>query len=164
MVSKERLKAVRIFSGFSDEDLERASQYLVEKFYPKGEQIIRNKTIGEGIHFILSGKVQIVRGGISAGDVVIAELGAGQHVGEMALIDNKPTTAKVIAADAVVTYFLDRIKYHTLVDNHPAVAVQMLNHFCKSFCERLRSTNDLLIDAKQMNKTLAARLEVDGHA
>ncbi|MCB0219190.1 MAG: cyclic nucleotide-binding domain-containing protein [Chrysiogenetes bacterium] len=161
MVSKDRLKGIRLFSGFSDEDLERAAGYMVEKFYPKGEPIIRNKTIGEGIHFIYSGKVQIVRGGISNGDVVIAELGPGQHVGEMALIDNKPTTAKVIAADAVVTYFLDRIKYRTLVDNHPAVAVQMLNHFCKSFCERLRATNDLLIDEKQMNKSLAARLEVD---
>lgn len=161
MVSKDRLKSIRLFTAFSDDDLARVAEYMVEKFYPKGEMIIRDKMIGEGIHFIYSGKVQIMRGGISNGDVVIAELGPGQHVGEMALIDNKPTTAKVVAEDATVTYFLDRIKYRTLVDNHPDVAVQLLNHFCRSFCERLRSTNDLLIDEKQMNKTLARRLEVD---
>lgn len=160
MISKDRLRGMKLFQTFSDDDIERIASYMVEKFFPKGEVMIRDKVIGEGIYFIYSGHVNIIKGGIGKEDAVLAKLGPGQHVGEMALIDNKPTTARVVADDAVVSYFLDRIKYRTLVDNHPDVAVKLLDHFCRSFCERLRATNDLLLQEKTMNKQLATRLEV----
>jgi len=162
MVNKDRLRTMKIFQGFSEDDLASTAQYLVEKFFPAGMVLIRDHVIGEGIYFIVSGQVKIVRGGIAQGETPIAELGAGQHVGEMALIDNRPTTAKVVADGAVVTYFLDRIKYRTLLDSHPTAAVKFLEHFSKSFCERLRNANDLLLKERQMTAQLAAKLETPG--
>ncbi|MEW6775014.1 MAG: cyclic nucleotide-binding domain-containing protein [Bdellovibrionota bacterium] len=163
MVLKERLKTMKLFQGFSDEDIGRVAEYMVEKFFPGGAVIIRDQVIGEGLYFVYSGKVDILKGGIGKEELVIAHLGPGQHVGEMGLIDNKPTTAKVLANGPSVLYFLDRIKYRALVDNHPTIAVKFLEHFCRTFCERLRSTNELLVKEKQMSTGLAARLEVHQH-
>ena len=53
--------------------------------------------------------------------VVLASLGAGETVGEVALVLRRKTNADVIAIHPTVTLFLPREDFLTLVQDHPAI-------------------------------------------
>jgi len=77
----------------------RAERVERAHFEP-GEIIVRQGEIGDRFYVIVSGRVAVVReeegGGGSARP--IAELGPGEHFGEVALLDDVPRTATVRAA------------------------------------------------------------------
>jgi CRP-like cAMP-binding protein len=56
---------------------------------------------------------------------MIANLGAGEVVGEVALILRRPAGADVIAACPTVTLHLPRERFLDLIKEHPAILAQL---------------------------------------
>ena len=74
-----------------------SDKHLTRKTFAAGEYIFREGDKGDEAYLIKTGKVEISRK--SGGrDIVIAEVGVGSIIGEMALIDSKPrmATAKAL--------------------------------------------------------------------
>ncbi|MBF0146689.1 MAG: cyclic nucleotide-binding domain-containing protein [Magnetococcales bacterium] len=66
--------------------------------YDAGEVIIKENTLHNGLNFILEGSVAIT---VTKGDVVLAELHAGDLFGEISTFGKKTTSANVIARGKV---------------------------------------------------------------
>ncbi len=153
MVPTDQIRNITLFHGFTPDELEKVAAQMDQKTWKDGEIIIRERTIGEGFHCIASGEVQVCR---RQGDQleVFATLAKGEHFGEISLVDKKPTTADCVAKGTTTTYFLSRMKYRSLIDNHPSIGVKFLEHFCMSLCTRLRATNEVLYTEKKLSKKL----------
>ena len=101
---------------------------LVERFvtrtYEDGDRLIVQGEDSEGIHLIASGEVAVVH---HEGDdtTMIAKLGAGEVVGEVALVLRRPATADVIAACPTVTLHLPRDRFLELIKAHPAILAEL---------------------------------------
>ena len=54
-----------------------------------GEMLLRQGDPGDSLYLVVSGRIRVVRRTASRPDVVLAELGAGETVGEMALITRR---------------------------------------------------------------------------
>jgi CRP-like cAMP-binding protein len=101
---------------------------LVERFvtrsYEEGERVIVQGEESEGLHLIASGEVAVVH--VEEGEqTMIANLGAGEVVGEVALILRRPAGADVIAACPTVTLHLPRERFLDLIKEHPAILAQL---------------------------------------
>jgi CRP-like cAMP-binding protein len=101
---------------------ERAT--LVERFetriFEKSDKLVAEGEDAQGLHLVASGEVAVV--GHDGGEpVVIASLGAGETVGEVALVLRRKANADVIAVHPTVTLFLPREEFISLVQDHPTI-------------------------------------------
>jgi len=88
----EELARASRFKDFSDADISAIVEAATYHTVPDGWAIIAESTPADKAYLILSGTVSIRRGGEE-----IAQAGAGDIVGEMALVDHKLRSATVIA-------------------------------------------------------------------
>lgn len=97
---------------------------LVERFairtFEVGEKLARQGQPSEGLHLIASGDVSVVH---KDGDdkTLVTHLGAGDVVGEVALVFRRPAIADAVAHHPTVTLFLPSARFLDLVRAHPKV-------------------------------------------
>jgi CRP-like cAMP-binding protein len=97
---------------------------LVERFetkvFEKGDKLIEEGRDTSGLHLIASGEVAVV-GHESGEPFVLATLGVGETVGEVALVFRRRANADVVAVHPTVTLHLPREDFIDLVRDHPAI-------------------------------------------
>jgi CRP-like cAMP-binding protein len=95
---------------------------------------------GDGCYRIEEGllKVSIVSG--SGAERVIAILGAGAIVGELAVLDGLPRSATVLALRDSKLLFVSKAKFDQYTNKHPELCQQLLI----LLASRLRDTNDVI--------------------
>ena len=121
------LHRLALFSGLSAEDLGRLETRLTRREFPPQAIIVREGSGDEAAYVILSGRVAVRRKDPDSGvEFVLAGLGEGQMVGEMALLTRKPRTATVVALEATTCAVLQRAALEELVSGHPSVAMAMM--------------------------------------
>lgn len=86
------LARVDRFKDFTDAEIAEVVSAANYHTVPEGWAIIAEHTPGDKAYLILSGTVSVRRGGEE-----IAQAGAGDIVGEMALVDHKLRSATVVA-------------------------------------------------------------------
>lgn len=98
--------------------------------YSKGDILMERGEWSDHVLFILSGEVGIVIGG-----AVIATLAAGQHVGEMAVVDpDKSRSATVEAVADTKCLLVEGAEFCTVADKYPT----MWRRISSEMAERLR--------------------------
>ena len=110
------------------------------KLFRKGP-IFREGDKGDAMFVIKTGRVRITKNlhGIM---VKIADLGPGDHFGEMALIEGVPRSATAIADSQVEADVYDRKALKELVASDPEFAFTML----QEMSHRLRQIDERLTD------------------
>lgn len=129
------LKSVPLFSGCSDKELQEISKLTKEVEFPEGKQICKQGQTGLGLHVITDGETKVVINGRTR-----RRLGRGAFFGEMALLDNGPRSAAVIAESPVTTLSLSAWDFKEVVGNHPSIAVKVLEEMSR----RLREVDSSL--------------------
>jgi CRP/FNR family cyclic AMP-dependent transcriptional regulator len=97
-----------------------------------GDFLFREGEKGEKMYVLLKGEVDIL-----VGDFVLETATPGSLIGEMALIDDSPRTANVLAKTPSKLAQIDRRRFHFLVQQTPHFAT----HVMKTLADRLRHMN-----------------------
>jgi CRP-like cAMP-binding protein len=74
-------------------------------------------------------------------ETVLATLPAGNFVGEMSLIDDAPTSARVTAAEGVKALRIRRDRFEQFLHANDRIALRVYHAFLCALSERLRETN-----------------------
>jgi CRP/FNR family cyclic AMP-dependent transcriptional regulator len=97
-----------------------------------GDSLFREGEKGEKMYVLLEGEMEIL-----LGDFVLETVRQGALIGEMALIDDSPRTASVVAKTSCRLAEIDRRRFHFLVQQTPHFAT----HVMKTLADRLRHMN-----------------------
>lgn len=101
---------------------------LVDRFvarsFEKGERLIQQGETAQGLYFIASGEVAVVRHE-GTEPFVIASLGPGDTVGEVSLVLRRPSSASVVATHPTITLFLPPESYRALIREQPLLLAQL---------------------------------------
>ena len=101
---------------------------LIERFtirtFEPGEKVVSQGSQPDGLHLIALGEVAIVHNDKSD-STIVAKLGPGEVVGEVALVLRRPAITDVVAHHPTVTLFLARERLMELVKAHPKVFVDL---------------------------------------
>lgn len=126
------LKSVDLFKKIPAEYLSRVAFISQEINFDDKEMFIKQGDDGDCLYLILQGKVSIL-----VNDKAVAQLGEKAAVGEMAILDNEPRSASVVASGPVMALRIDQEDFQQLMNEKSEIAygiIQVLIH-------RLREAN-----------------------
>jgi CRP-like cAMP-binding protein len=134
----EVLRKVPLFSGLADSDLAAFADLIRERSYPKGSVIVFEDDPGDALYLVAAGQVKVVLIAEDGREVILSVLGEGSFFGEMAVIDEEPRSAHVIAMEDSSLLVLRREDFHAQLRRSPEVAISLL----KEISRRLRRADE----------------------
>ena len=126
----ELLKGVPLFAKCSKAELRRIAMLADEVEFGENRTVIREGSRGREFFVVVEGVLRVTRNGRK-----VSDLGAGDFVGELALVADVPRTATVTASTPVHLLVLTPRGFRELLNNSPAIAAKVL----ESLGERLHS-------------------------
>jgi CRP/FNR family transcriptional regulator len=128
------LRQIPLFSGVKEKDLKKLGKRMTERNFSEGAAITTEGETGIGFFVIESGNATV-----SIGGEIVRTLGPGEHFGEIALIDDGPRSATVIASTDLRCRGMAAWEFKPFVEEHPDVAWALLN----TLASRLREAQSL---------------------
>jgi CRP/FNR family transcriptional regulator, cyclic AMP receptor protein len=126
----ELLKNVPLFAGCSKSELQRIASLADELDLGDGATLIREGERGREFIVIAEGTVKVTRNGTK-----LRDLGAGDFIGEIALVADVPRTATVTATSPVRLLVVTDRAFRGLLEQMPSIAKKVL----QSLGERLHA-------------------------
>ena len=129
------LRNVPLFRSLSQSHLNAIAKYTDALQVRQGKLLTKQGQHGLEAFVIVDGRARVEVGGKA-----IAELGAGDFIGELSLIDGKPRTATVIAQTPMTLLAIRRRDFRSLRETVPGLQEKLL----VTLCERLRQADQAL--------------------
>jgi CRP/FNR family transcriptional regulator, cyclic AMP receptor protein len=126
----ELLRGVPLFSGCSKAELQQIATLADELDLSDGATLIREGERGREFIVVAEGTVRVTRGGET-----LRELGAGDFIGEIALVADVPRTATVTATSPVRLLVVTDRAFRNVLEQVPSIATKVL----QSLGERLHA-------------------------
>jgi CRP-like cAMP-binding protein len=120
-VPPELLRQVGLFGGLSQRDLKRLAETFKEAVFDAGDTISTEGQRGVGFFLISEGTVEYSIDGQKIGNG-----GPGDYFGEIALIDDGPRTATIVAVTNVKAYGMTMWEFRPLVEEEASIAWELL--------------------------------------
>lgn len=131
---------VPLFAGVSDGDRATLAAASTIRRYRRGERIVTQGQPGDLLFLIVRGRVSVLILSPDGREVVLTTLGEGDHFGEMALLDDSPRSASVVASERSELAILTRQVFFDLLRTNFALTRALLSTFSK----RLRQANSTI--------------------
>lgn len=154
------MPAKRIFEGLSKAEINRIFDLGVIRPIKEGELIFRKGDIGKEMYIILTGTVNIVDELKASALEIIAELGPGEVLGELAVFgESHKHSAHAIAKERAQVLVLSEKILNELFEKD--IPKKFLMNIIKILCHRLRVTNRMYMIAKFSDKLLPKQRSVE---
>jgi CRP-like cAMP-binding protein len=113
------------------------------KTYHDREHIFYQGETENGVYFLVKGRAQVFQTQWDGTRQRIGTLCPGTSIGEMALIDQRPRSADVIAEGIVVCFHITSQQMEQLSQEHFQLSYKLLGGIAKELSIRLRFANKL---------------------
>lgn len=132
------LKALPFFADLSIDDMRAVFRICVHHAFKAGTHLIEPGEPGRGLYIIIEGQVEVFDG--SGKDArLLNTLGAGSSVGEISLLLDGPTSARVTARTNARALFIGREAFRQFMANTPTAALRIYRLFSTNLAERVRT-------------------------
>jgi CRP/FNR family transcriptional regulator, cyclic AMP receptor protein len=135
---KDLLPRSPLFAELASAELTALERAAERREFARDEVIFAMHEPADGLYVIADGRVKVCVATESGKEIILATLGAGQFFGEMALLDNEPRSASVIAQLPSTAYRIHRQDFERLLEAHPTIARKLL----RELSIRLRRANE----------------------
>ena len=113
----ETLRGFSLFEGLSDDDLEREVVLFEPIRRMAGERVTKEDDFGYSLFLVISGRLSVDHGG-----EIVAEIGTGDHFGEVSLVTGKKRNATVTALETCELAKIMTWDFDTLLAEQPLLA------------------------------------------
>jgi CRP/FNR family transcriptional regulator, cyclic AMP receptor protein len=122
----ELLQQVPFFEGLPDSELAAIAGAGEKRYFEAGEKLIEEGEPAHAAFLILTGKANCLRH--VSGEDTVGELWPGTLVGELGMLVESVSTVTVAASERLRALALTRDAFRTVMEDHPAIAIQISNH------------------------------------
>jgi CRP/FNR family cyclic AMP-dependent transcriptional regulator len=131
------LSRAPLFAELEQKELEALAKTGERREFGRDEVIFAANEPADGLYVIATGRVKVCVSSAGGRELILATLGPEQFFGEMALLDNEPRSASVVAQLPTVAYRIRRDDFNQLLEHHPGIARKLL----RELSQRLRRSN-----------------------
>ena len=128
---------VPLFEGLAPADRIALSRAAAVRVYRRGERIVTQGQPGDSFFVLLKGRLSVSIMSPEGREIVLSTLAAGDHFGEMALLDEAPRSATVTAVEKAELAVLTRDAFFDLLRGNFVLFRGLL----ASYSRRLRHAN-----------------------
>jgi hypothetical protein len=130
------LRRVPLFGRLTPDDLQRIAGAASERLYPAGAIVVNEGDAGDELVVIVEGGVRVVRGEGPAARL-IRTYGPGDHIGELAVLRDRPRAATVIAGDEGMRgLVIGGEGLRAILEERPEAAMAMLGTLAERISEQ----------------------------
>jgi CRP/FNR family transcriptional regulator, cyclic AMP receptor protein len=129
----DHLANVPLFQGMTESARDAVAGLAQETHFADGDDVTREGDEGDAFYVIIDGRLVVSRNGMT-----LRELGPGDFLGEISLVDGRPRTATVTAIGPVKALVIRRPEFLELMDRYGAVRLGVL----MALTERVRGDED----------------------
>jgi CRP/FNR family transcriptional regulator, cyclic AMP receptor protein len=118
---EQQLASVPLLAGLDGRIRRRLAETGKRRTYGSDEEIVRQGSNGTALYIVLSGNARVERDGERLGAVT-----SGDFFGELALIEEHPRSASVIADTETECLLFPAWEFTALLEEHPEIAVPIM--------------------------------------
>jgi signal transduction histidine kinase len=162
---KGLLRDIYFFRGLTEEDLAKVAAVCREEHFAAGEMICQEGSLADRFYIILEGSVEVWKDWGDPEADLLAAHGPGHLFGELALIDELPRSATVVARDPARLLSIGRQDFHAIITENASVALSVMRSVSsmvrvsnETFVDSLRARNRALVKANRKLKSAQSRL------
>jgi CRP-like cAMP-binding protein len=160
------LAGTALFGSLGAQDLAGVAALCARRTYAKGQFLCYQGDPGDRLFVVASGLVKVTLTSEQGGEMVLVTLGPHEVLGELAVIDQAPRSASVVAVVPTTVLMLSRPVLLDLMGSHPAVRDALLTSVGALVRRLTEQAGDLVfLDLSERLAKLLLRLaEEGGHA
>jgi CRP-like cAMP-binding protein len=117
----------------------RVGRIVGQRYVADREVIVTAGSAGDQMYVVVQGTVSVRLNGTE-----VARLGVGEHFGELALVDQEPRSADIVAVGPGYLLSVDRAAFREFCTQEPALGNQMMWKLAHTLGQRLRGANTRL--------------------
>ena len=125
--------------------------------FAQGQMLFREGDPSDGVFLILSGSVDVFRE-VDNDLILLGTVGAGQFIGEMGVVENRPRSATVRAAGEVEAEFLNPTEFLDQIAGSPPAARELI----RRLSQRLREADDRIVKDERQSGRASENLDKAG--
>ena len=134
---KDLLARSPLFADLAANEMDALARTAEAREFQRDQAIFAVNEAPDGLYVVAVGRVKVCLSSAEGKELILATLGPGQLFGEMALLDDEPRSATVVAQLPTTAYRIRRDDFHRLIELHPSIARKLL---CE-LSQRLRRAN-----------------------
>ena len=146
-----QLKKIDWFTELPDSMLDALAKKVRKHSLSRDEYLFHKGDQGDSLFVINSGWVKVVTEDAQGGEVVLNQVGSGEIIGEMALLDNDPRSAGVVALTDTDVLELKRDDFMDILKQQPDLSLSVI----RNFSSRLRYNTTYIEKITEMSKRVA---------
>jgi len=137
------LRRIKILAGLNDAQLAHLAQFMELERVPQWKVVVKQGDPGDAMYLIIDGELR-ARITSDGKETILATFGPGDFFGDMALFDNGPRSADVVANKESTVLKLTTISFGRLMKDAPDLAAPFLQSTVKTLSARIRADNKRL--------------------
>src|SRR5215203_725900 len=120
------LRKVPLFASLPPEDIQPLAAVAGEQVFSEGELLAERGEPGDTMYVIVEGEVAV----LGPEDEQLAVRGAGDFIGEMAVISSQPRTASLRATSSVRVLEIQKPAFESILRERPETALALMRVLC----------------------------------
>jgi HEAT repeat protein len=135
------LKRVPLFANLPPAELKQVATIADEHVFVDGEVLAEQNEPGDELYVIVSGDVRVTVRTSGEEESELALCGAGEYVGEMAVISRKPRMATLVAMGDVRALSIGHKQFEGILRERPETSLAVMRELCdrlRELCDRLQ--------------------------
>lgn len=134
------LRRIKIFANLKDAQLAHLADFMEPQDVPQHAVIFSQGDVGDAMFLVLAGEFR-ARSLMGEEESIFATFGAGDFFGDMALFDNGPRSADVVANVDSKLLKISAVNFYRLIREAPALATPFLQATARTLSSRIRADN-----------------------
>ncbi len=147
---------IELFAGLPPEAIAEIEAKVRWHQFAPDEQVFDKQSDTLEVYFVVSGTVRILSYVQPDREVALANVTAGNYFGELAAIDGKERSARVVAIEASLLASVEGPAFMDFMRSHPAVALRVLERFARI----IRALDNRVIDLSTLTETQRVLVEL----
>lgn len=128
---KDLLKNVPLFSGLADEDVAALAEIVGSKSVARSEVLFHQGDPGDEFLVLTDGSVKVELVNPDGKELTLTILTPYQFLGELALLDDVPRSATVVAMEKTELLTIDKRDFNRVIESYPRMCIPMMRQLTK---------------------------------
>jgi len=136
---KKLIRGVELFGGLSEPEWDEIAGICQERQFKKGELLAVEGESGDDLFIVMEGTVEVLVENEEADPRVVINLGTGQIIGEMSLVDRGPRSASVRAINSpTIVQVIRHDDFHELCKRNNHIGYVVMHNMAADLSFKLR--------------------------
>ncbi len=140
----EELAGLGLFGGLGEADIAALAEVSFGRRLARGQVLFLAGEPSEHLCVVRSGRLRVVTSSRHGDQYVLADVAAGQTLGELSILDGQPRSADVVAAEATELLVVPAAAVRALLDREPAALRAFATELARSLRRLTGAMGDIL--------------------